>query len=114
MGLVSKLKTIIPLAATLVTMAYAQPSPGWTTLSEAVKLKRGDLFGQGLIAGFSGIRVDVPGGGHRGTDIDLFGTLNPVNFQHAPFTKVGGITRLSMEAISATQTFLRDIVKSVF
>ena len=109
--LVSALKKIVPITATLFTMAYQPAAPGWGTMKEHIENKQLGLVAQDLVAGVSGLRLK--GGGHGQTDIDLVGTLNPIDFNHAPYVKVGGWTSIAMEGISKVQTFTRSIISSI-
>ena len=109
--LVSALKKIVPITATLFTMAYQPAAPGWGTMKEHIENKQLGLVAQDLVAGISGIRLK--GGGQDRTDMDVFGTFNPIDFENAPYVKVAGWTSIAMEGISKVQTFTRSIISSI-
>jgi hypothetical protein len=111
MTLESALKKIVPITATICTMAFQPAAPGWGTIKEHIQNKQGWLVAQDIVAGFSGIRLK--GGGQGQTDIDVFGTLNPIDFENAPYGKVAGWTRVSMEAIGKVRAFTNEIINSV-
>ena len=109
--LVSALKKIVPITATLFTMAYVPAAPNWGTMKEHLENKQLGLVAQDVVAGVSGIRLK--GGGQSHTDIDLVGTLNPIDFDNAPYVKVAGLTRIAMEGIGKAQAFTMSILRSI-
>ena len=111
MTIESALKKIVPIGATIFTMAYQPAAPGWGTIKEHIQNKQGWLVVQDIVAGFSGIRLK--GGGQDKTDIDVFSTLNPLDFENAPYGKVAGWTRVSMEAIGKVRAFANSIISDV-
>lgn len=111
MTLESGLKKVVPIFATLFTMAYTPAAPGWGTLLEHIENKQGGLVIQDIVAGFSGVRLK--GGGQGQTDIDLFGTLNPIDFTNAPYGKVAGWTSVAMTGIGKVRTFVNGIISDV-
>jgi len=112
LNILGKLKTFVPVVATVVSILYIPANPGWGLLKDQVKAKKYDLAAQSFVAGMSGLRLG-PIGGQRKTEIDVVGTLNPVDFRNAPYIKVGMWTRIAMEGIGAVQGFVKGLIKDV-
>lgn len=112
--ILSAIKKIVPIAVELITIAYVPPAPGWGSVGTHAKNGSWDLAGQSAIAGFTGLQLDIPAGGHRGTSFEVGRVLNPIDLEYAPFPKIAGWAVIAMEGIDATLGFARSIVKDIF
>jgi len=113
MTVMGTLKNIVPAIATGLAVLWTPPCPQWGSVASTLKKKEYELAVQSFIAGMTGLKVDIPEGGHRGTSFDVFGTLNPVDFDHAPFPKVALWAKLGIEGIDAVGSFISNLFKDL-
>ena len=108
MSIMGTLKKIVPMISTIAAVLWVEPSPGWGTVKDKLDAKQYDQAAQSFIAGMTGLRLG-PIGGQMTTELDVFGTLNPVDFRNAPYPKVALWSRLSMEGIDTIGGFVRGL-----
>ena len=109
--MLSKLKTWVPRIALATSVMLVPPRPGWSNTWDNIKAGNLRLTGQGLISGLSGVQME--GGGQVGTDFDLGKTVNPFDFERAPWPKITMWSRLGMEIIDAVDSIITGIVKDL-
>jgi hypothetical protein len=112
MRILSKLKPFVAPIATILSILYVPPNPGWGTVKQKIDAKQYDQAAQSFIAGMTGLRLGGIGG-QVNTEFDVVGTLNPVDFNNAPHPKVGLWASLSMEAIDAVGSFVRGLFRDI-
>ena len=101
----SMAKKFIPPLATGITLLFARPCPGWGSLAYCIQQKDAPAAAAVIITSITGVKVGGLGAQEK-TEADVFGILNPVDFDNAPATKVGLITRLALEGIDAVESFI--------